>query len=480
VSFLLTPLLQAQVIIRDTVVISSDQSRTIRTAEPFVPILLSSPASIVLPVAGYLSVEYDSAYSLTHAIPTTSRISVVVANRVFPDMGTTARLQRQWTTEEHWYPCTSSGESLMEPTTGYHYARDTTHPATEWEHNLMPGVLPSEEIALVCSTTVLGTGIALDVGLTGPDSVGQTLVWRGVAETQPSWYCNPSYRFIQKVWFSMIFSPDTVVRFSPLDSNHVYPYYPAIRNDTITAGVKKRYMDLEARIVYGDSILRNYSIRVDRPALVDSGGHSHNGNRPMGKCRHPVGSTNQADCLVAQTDNTGVLKFRYLASQFGGVERIRARLVSDTTKFDTVSILTRVPGLVLLSDGDTNYIKTGGTCDHHGPRSDTLYQSCRTPDNNHWISSIAADSLARAAYEFLNARWNVNREKMRLNDIGLPHGGLFDINGQWLPAHVSHRTGQDVDIENRGRLQRLREVLETRRWTYIPEGPTFFPHFRFE
>jgi murein endopeptidase len=146
---------------------------------------------------------------------------------------------------------------------------------------------------------------------------------------------------------------------------------------------------------------------------------------------------------------------------------------------DSVSVVERVAELILLPESQ-NYVKAGGTCNHHGPRTDSEHLNCRTQDHNHRIHPEAADSLARAAGEFLNAPWNTRRERMRINDASLPYGGLFDINGNWRTPHASHRNGKDVDIENSARLQRLREVLEGRRWTYIPEGPNFFPHFRFQ
>jgi hypothetical protein len=69
---------------------------------------------------------------------------------------------------------------------------------------------------------------------------------------------------------------------------------------------------------------------------------------------------------------------------------------------------------------------------------------------------------------------------MRINDVSLPYGGLFDVNGDWRDPHVSHRSGKDVDIENQNRLLELRRSLESRGWRYIPERANFFPHFRFE
>jgi hypothetical protein len=275
------------------------------------------------------------------------------------------------------------------------------------------------------------------------------------------------------------------VKFTRPDSAVVYPYYPAIQNDTVTVGPKKRFLDLELKVMLSDSTpVPNAWVRIDKPLLVDSGGHSHDGNRPMGKYSYPIGSANRSDTLKARTDSTGKLKFRYFASQFGGVERIRARLVSDTTKFDTLSLRTRVPGLVLLPENTNYYLKTGGRSEHHGPPG-------FSEDNNHWITPVARDSLISGAIKFRNARWNRQGEKMKINDISLPYGGGLDIFGAWTadvdsPAcysrgHCSHRTGTDVDIENLSRLKKLIEAFENKGWTYKKEPqPTRFPHFRFK
>jgi len=173
---------------------------------------------------------------------------------------------------------------------------------------------------------------------------------------------------------------------------------------------------------------------------------------------------------------------------------LRASLVSDSTKFDTLSLITRVPGLVLLPVENTSYSKTGGTCNHHGPRIDNLYQHCRTPDNNHWVNQVARDSLVSAARAFKNAEWNTSGELMKINDISLPLGGGFDIYAGWERdvdrgtcanyGHCLHREGLDVDIENLSRLRQLREVLENRGWSWLdesnlPSGATRYPHFQF-
>jgi len=41
-------------------------------------------------------------------------------------------------------------------------------------------------------------------------------------------------------------------------------------------------------------------------------------------------------------------------------------------------------------------------------------------------------------------------EIIYINDMSLPYGGLFDIQGNWRPPHDTHRTGRNADISGRG------------------------------
>ena len=253
------------------------------------------------------------------------------------------------------------------------------------------------------------------------------------------------------------FFADTLVKITRPDSVNVYPYYPAIHNDTVTIGAKKRFIDLELKVQYADSAISNYWVQLDTAVLADSGGHSHDGTRPKPKYIVPKLSGVGVDTITSgarKTDSTGVLRFKFLASQFGGVERIRVRLLSDTTKWDTLSVITRVPGLQLLPVG-TNYIKYGGRCEHHGPQAPS---GCTTPDTDHWgtadiIQSVIAIADSFAAY-YTNFR-------IRVNDMSLPLGGGFDIEGNWEAdiideypqsgdcndvGHCEHREGTVADI----------------------------------
>jgi hypothetical protein len=70
-------------------------------------------------------------------------------------------------------------------------------------------------------------------------------------------------------------------------------------------------------------------------------------------------------------------------------------------------------------------------------------------DTHYLISQAAIDSLISATNSFSLATWN-NTGDMRLNDMSLVWGGLFDFDEDrpWQPPHNSHRYGKDVDIEN--------------------------------
>ena len=39
-------------------------------------------------------------------------------------------------------------------------------------------------------------------------------------------------------------------------------------------------------------------------------------------------------------------------------------------------------------------------------------------------------------------------EKVGINDMSLPRGGLFDLNGDWITPHQTHREGKNADIRS--------------------------------
>jgi hypothetical protein len=181
--------------------------------------------------------------------------------------------------------------------------------------------------------------------------------------------------------------------------------------------------------------------------------------------------------LEAQTDQNGALEFDYTGSMVSGRYILQAATqVDGDSLFARDTLVVQVPNLVSLGE-DTSYILSGGTCAHHGASTDGIAARCETPDNNHFITKAAEDSLGAAAKEYLIAV----DEKIRVNDISLPLGGYFGINSDWTGAHVSHRIGEDVDIENLSNLDNLKEAFLDNGWEFIPHDESgFYPHFRLE
>lgn len=272
---------------------------------------------------------------------------------------------------------------------------------------------------------------------------------------------------------------DTTITFTQPVSNTVYPRYPRHNNSTD----KNDTLDLQLQVTFNSSPIKNYWVKIDTTTLADSGGHSHDGNRPLGTFllprTPPQSGYDSVRTFTRQTDSTGSVHFKYVASKFGDIERIKARRLSDTTSFDTLRLTTSVSGLVQMPSS-SDYSLTGAPPGSRHP-------------SNHWIKPVARDSLIRGAQKFLHAKWNRTGERMRLNDMSLEYGGGLDIFGAWTadvdsPAcktrgHCSHREGTDVDIENLSSLKKLIDAFDRKGWTYKkePAGQTSrYPHFRFE
>lgn len=91
-------------------------------------------SGIQMPIAGNVTIEYDSAYSLSFPIPSAAHVIAKIANRTKPDTSVTGRLRAQQTGTELWCPCTGPESSEgCDPRAWYRYRRDTTHAPSEWK-----------------------------------------------------------------------------------------------------------------------------------------------------------------------------------------------------------------------------------------------------------------------------------------------------------------------------------------------------------
>jgi hypothetical protein len=105
----------------------------------------------------------------------------------------------------------------------------------------------------------------------------------------------------------------------------------------------------------------------------------------------------------------------------------------------------KVPGLTQFSAGN-DYALTSVDAIHSG---------------RYYLTTAAQGNLRTLIKEFKNSGWGT----VALNDASLMWGGLYDINGNWMPSHKGHRTAEEIDIsftrasnsittENRNRIYR--------------------------
>jgi hypothetical protein len=272
-----------------------------------------------------------------------------------------------------------------------------------------------------------------------------TLIAKGARDTVALKPVRVTVEGAQKSDNHTIFLAPITLTFEGADTLAVYPNYPRHNNsttkrDTIEVTLKSRFRDAIARFVW---------VKIGRPTLVDSGGHSHGGTRPLGKYQRKSGNNwVTADTLRLQTDSAGTLVFRYLASRFGGIEEVKAieaaSIGTGAENKATKLVKTRVHQLSLLPEG-TNYVKVGGKCEHRGPRVDNQFPNCRTPDNNHYCTGTLAGAIPVLADSFA-AKYS--GYCIRVNDMSLPLGGKFEIAGtyQYGGSHAEHRVGCNADI----------------------------------
>ena len=270
-------------------------------------------------------------------------------------------------------------------------------------------------------------------------------------------------RFLDKLdIFIGVITDSFTVTISEPDS--IWPTLPATQGGNPEA---RNVKDTTTVVFYQNDIpIPNQDVTIKARIIPGSGGHNHTDDQPLEDSlgvfiTYGANPDTSQGMITAKTDANGLIHFSYRSPRFAGEIELTATTVAE---LDTLvardTLLVEVPDLELLGNG-INYIKIGGTCNHHGPRNDNLFPNCRTPDNNHYgIENLRDDVVAIAdsfAVEFPN-------HLIQINDMSLPNGGGFDISGDWDAdfdltvagntriceqagnGHCGHRLGENADI----------------------------------
>lgn len=218
----------------------------------------------------------------------------------------------------------------------------------------------------------------------------------------------------------------------------------------------ERVAEVRVRTAAGGPVAgRAVNLRVVADSLT-AGGHSHRqapsflDRRPTGTFR-VAGTMSPTATVVTEADGRG--RATYVASVVGGTEVIWATAAgADSAQR---RLILAVPKIVSVPDTSVHYFMEP-TRNH-------------SPGHNYAHAGVIAklDSLL-SRYKALHvadpARYpfdGANGRRFRVTAVGLPRGGLYDVNGQWTPVpdgHNWHREGLEVDVNDRGNGQGAESV----------------------
>lgn len=178
----------------------------------------------------------------------------------------------------------------------------------------------------------------------------------------------------------------------------------------------------------------------------EAGGHAHD-TRPA----HAFGSFENSGgskvtrCTVSNfnAEGMGSCTVAYRSSEVNGVETI----VASGPGFPNAEAKVRVevPGLVELPEDPAKYVRVG-TPNNHAGTNDPCTPQAQAPTSRHFESFYGLPKLKEAVEQIAATILQQTGILLRVNDMSLPLGGLFDIDNNWRTDHKTHRVGRHADI----------------------------------
>ncbi|MDZ4338638.1 MAG: hypothetical protein U1B94_00315 [candidate division NC10 bacterium] len=185
----------------------------------------------------------------------------------------------------------------------------------------------------------------------------------------------------------------------------------------------------------------------------EAGGTVQSQPRPakaMGTLEKPFsdGGQAQASCSLENFDAEGMGSYTmaYHSSEVGGAEKIVASAAGFSNAEAKVRVeVLEVPGLVELPEEPAKYVRVG-TPNSHAGTNDPCTPQAQAPTSRHFKSFYGLPKLKEAVEQIAATMLQQTGILLRVNDMSLPPGGLFDIDNNWRTNHKTHRVGRHVDI----------------------------------
>jgi hypothetical protein len=226
--------------------------------------------------------------------------------------------------------------------------------------------------------------------------------------------------------------------------------WPTLRNNSIDGGNlnNRNIKNITVTLASGGEPIPNEEIDLQVSFLLNSGGHDHiilPDSSLLGSITNlQTNTVFRNGNARGITNNDGQILFEYTASQISGEFLFTATTSSNQAieKVDTVSI--RVPNLAFL--GSSPYFELVGAPQYNTTTNDP----CRTEaslTSQHAFGHFGTSSINSEIHEIAESFYLANDStKLRINDMSLEYGGLFDFENNWTTPHRSHRIGINADI----------------------------------
>jgi hypothetical protein len=183
---------------------------------------------------------------------------------------------------------------------------------------------------------------------------------------------------------------------------------------------------------------------VEPPAAgsAAAGGHAHDTRRPTGTLRRD--GQPATSCLAPlDAEGLGACTLTYHPSEVSGGETITAQASGFPDAEAPVTV--QVPGLVELPEDPGKYVRVG-TPNNHAGTNDPCIPQASAPTSRHFEAHFGQPQLTAAIGAIAAKMLQETGIRLRVNDMSLPWGGLYDIGNNWSTPHRTHRLGFEADI----------------------------------
>ncbi len=215
----------------------------------------------------------------------------------------------------------------------------------------------------------------------------------------------------------------------------IWPTLPAGRSggNPGKRNVKERITVTAAR---GGVPAINYEVEISATMVLPSGGHEHTPPPPqalLGELKDIRTGRKGKGTLKTETDTEGKIVLEYTAPEFSGKFEVTAKSTTEQGE-DKDELTVKVPELQPLPAGQ--HYRLIGLFGEPGVISE------------HRKNHFGTETLIAKVRTLANAVYQDSAYVLRINDISLPWGGVFDIENNWSTPHSRHRVGINVDIDD--------------------------------